>query len=183
MRLYALRLELIAVIACEGGAPRAEPSYGPPARGPGLGVGGAVGAGWAAATTWWRTGVTATDSGQVTTVDSVKTPPLGRRPEAVCLVRVWLPHGVHERPSTAAGSEDGVPPALRATGGWRRLIEDDADGPDGSQSGYQRAGVRCTVEQGWDGGDDSDSTYVAEDWYREEITCWAAPASIGHPSG
>jgi hypothetical protein len=73
-------------------------------------------------------------------------------------------------------NNDSVPPALQSAGaGWRRLSHYDADGPDGSQTAYQRADVRCVEAQAWDGGDDSDSTYVPENWYRLELTCWMAP--------
>lgn len=75
------------------------------------------------------------------------------------------------------GSDDSVPLALQRAGAdWHRLVQYDADGPDGSLSGYQRAQVRCTVAQSWDGGDDSDSTYLPELWYRQELTCWAEPS-------
>jgi hypothetical protein len=82
------------------------------------------------------------------------------------------------------GSDDSVSPALQRSGAdWRRLSQYDADGPDGSLSRYQRAQVRCTVAQSWDGGDDSDSTYVAEVWYRQELTCWAEPSDGERSSG
>jgi hypothetical protein len=35
-----------------------------------------------------------------------------------------------------------------------------ADGPDGSMRGFVRGAVLCLREETWDGGDDSDSTYV-----------------------
>jgi hypothetical protein len=74
-------------------------------------------------------------------------------------------------------SGDSVPPALERSGrDWGRLIQYDADGPDGSLSGYQRGHVRCTVAQSWDGGDDSDTSYVPEAWYRQELTCWLVEA-------
>jgi hypothetical protein len=78
---------------------------------------------------------------------------------------------------------DSIPGALRRSGeGWRRLIGYDADGPDGTVSAYQRAHVRCTVGQSWDGGDDSDSTYVPEPWYRQEVTCFAEAAPPETPN-
>ncbi|HEU5304382.1 MAG TPA: hypothetical protein VFU40_07040 [Gemmatimonadales bacterium] len=119
----------------------------------------------------------------MTSTDTILVPPLGEQTRSACLVRVWLPHGMRDGQLARGGGYDSVPPALgRAGAGWRRLVGYDADGPDGSLSGYQRAGVRCTVAQSWDGGDDSDSTYVAEEWYRQELTCWAAPPG-GDPDG
>jgi hypothetical protein len=44
--------------------------------------------------------------------------------------------------------------------------------------GYQRGAVRCVVASSWDGGDDGDSTYVPEDWLKEETSCWAEPGGI-----
>ena len=130
------------------------------------------------AAAWWRAALAPSDSGQVTVTDTALAPPPEARPRAVCLVRVELPHGARPGAPTAAGSGDGVPPALRGSGDdWRRLDGYDADGPDGSISGYRRQAVVCTVAGSWDGGDDSDSTVVADDWYREELTCWTAPTS------
>jgi hypothetical protein len=130
-----------------------------------------------AAAAWWQAAIAAPDSGQVTAADTVLVPPLGEHSAPVCVVRVLLPHGMREVQPAWGGGDGGVPPALRQSGAdWRRLIQYDADGPDGSLSGYQRAEVRCTVAQSWDGGDDSDSTYVAELWYRQELTCWGEPS-------
>jgi hypothetical protein len=58
------------------------------------------------------------------------------------------------------------------------LLGYDADGPDGNLTGHQRGGVRCTVANSWDGEDLGDSTYVLEDWFVEETTCWLEPAGI-----
>lgn len=126
----------------------------------------------AAGARWWQT-TTAADSARVTWVDSVLVPPLGEQPVPACVVRTWIAHGGRgDRPELRVG-HDSVAPVLNHTGGWRPLHRYAADGPDGSLSGYQRAQVRCTVAQSWDGGDDSDSTYVPDDWYGQELTCWA----------
>ncbi len=73
-------------------------------------------------------------------------------------------------------------PALALTrgagAGWTPLYHYSADGPDGTDMGYQRGTVRCLVEQSWDGGDDSDTTYVPADWFKERTTCWSVPAGI-----
>ena len=127
-----------------------------------------------AAAQWWRTAISPSDSGQITVVDTILVPPLGERPRAVCLMRAWLPHSMRKDQPAWEASGDSVPADLRWSGGdWRRLIEYHADGPDGNLSGYQRGLVRCTVAQSWDGGDDGDSTYVAEPRYWEELTCWS----------
>jgi hypothetical protein len=125
---------------------------------------------------WFQAAITPSDSGQVTAADTTLVPPLGEQPIAACQVRVWLPHGMREGQPPYSVSDDSVPAALQRSGGeWHRLIQYDADGPDGSLSGYQRGQERCTVARSWDGGDDSDSTYVAEEWYRQELTCWVEP--------
>jgi hypothetical protein len=82
--------------------------------------------------------------------------------------------------ANGADAGRGPAPALIASTGpeWVSLLRYNADGPDGSLAGYQRGGVRCTVASSWDGGDDSDSTYVPEDWYTEETDCWPEPGGI-----
>ncbi|HEU4647621.1 MAG TPA: hypothetical protein VFS33_01080 [Gemmatimonadales bacterium] len=48
-----------------------------------------------------------------------------------------------------------------------------ADGPDGSVVGWRSAESTCVASWSWDGGDDSDSTYVpSDDW---ELTLACAP--------
>lgn len=49
------------------------------------------------------------------------------------------------------------------TRGWRENTIFAADGPDGTHRGLQRAGVTCILEGRWDGGDDSDESYVPSD--------------------
>ena len=61
-----------------------------------------------------------------------------------------------------------------AAAGWRSLPRFQADGPDGSVVGLVRAGVICIVRGQWDGGDDSDSTYIPEPGYELEGTCFTA---------
>jgi hypothetical protein len=55
---------------------------------------------------------------------------------------------------------------------WPLLPRIAADGPDGSVRTYQQGRVRCQVAEAWDGGDDSDSTYVPDPFYRERTLCW-----------
>jgi hypothetical protein len=58
--------------------------------------------------------------------------------------------------------------------GWTSLSRFQADGPDGSVVGLLRGGVICIVRGQWDGGDDSDSTYVPDPGYQLEGTCFTA---------
>jgi len=177
MRTHALLIALVALAGCGDRPTRAASrASSQPAAAAAQAPAGAVAAPCVAGLAWWQGATTPADSAQITAVDTVLVPPLEARPTAVCRVRVWLPHGMGEDQPAWGGSDDSVPPALQRSGAdWRRLYQYDADGPDGSRSGYQRGPTRCTVAQGWDGGDDSDSTYVAEAWYRQELTCWAAP--------
>ncbi len=57
-----------------------------------------------------------------------------------------------------------------AQGGWRQARY-QADGPDGSSTGWYRDGVTCIVSGMWDGGDDSDTTYVPSDTLTVAATC------------
>jgi hypothetical protein len=56
--------------------------------------------------------------------------------------------------------------------GWSSVWRLAADGPDGQVQTYQRSYVRCQVEDSHDGGDDSDSTYVPNPFYRQTTLCW-----------
>ena len=56
--------------------------------------------------------------------------------------------------------------------GWAALARLNADGPDGQVQVYQRGRVRCQVAWEWDGGDDSDSAYVPDPFFRERTLCW-----------
>ncbi len=133
----------------------------------------------AAVAAWWGRGPGAT----VHRADTLVTPWLGEPAVAACAVTVHEEHGLRR---DAGGAPDSLAAALgagltlaRASGpGWVELVRYMADGPDGSSSRFQRGSVRCAVALGWDGGDDSDSTYVPEDWYEEETVCWSAPEGI-----
>ena len=56
-----------------------------------------------------------------------------------------------------------------------RLIS--ADGPDDTVQGYHRYPATCIVEGHWDGGDDSDSTYVPSDTMEVRLSCRRTAAS------
>lgn len=60
------------------------------------------------------------------------------------------------------------------TGGWTergRLLM--ADGPDGSVLAFSRRDVACLVSGSWDGGDDSDSTYVPSPGFQIAASCYS----------
>jgi hypothetical protein len=64
---------------------------------------------------------------------------------------------VEDEPSTLA---DGFKEA-----GWAYTAQYQADGPDGEAEGWRSKETTCVVRWSWDGGDDSDSTYVpSDDW-------------------
>jgi hypothetical protein len=52
---------------------------------------------------------------------------------------------------------------------WAKALA--ADGPDGSLVGLHSHGITCVLEGQWDGGDDSDSTYVPSDSLLLAGTC------------
>ena len=120
---------------------------------------------------------------QVRAADSVLVPPLGDTSVAACVVQATQAHGGRLQMGGSAAGGDAGPEAVPAlvastTPHWVSLLPYSADGPDGNLVGYQRRAVRCTVASSWDGGDDSDSTYVPEDWFKEETSCWLEPRGI-----
>lgn len=48
-----------------------------------------------------------------------------------------------------------------------------ADGPDGSVLAFSRRDVACLVSGSWDGGDDSDSTYVPSRGFEIAASCFS----------
>jgi hypothetical protein len=78
--------------------------------------------------------------------------------------------------SGGVGGHDGVMDAdmvhdnLEAAG-WASDKWCDADGTDGTAFGMRRGGVFCHVIADWDGGDDSDSTYVPSPYYSITVDC------------
>lgn len=75
---------------------------------------------------------------------------------------------------TFAGSGDdpagALADAFRAAG-WVDVYGYGADGPDGSVLGLRSREALCIIGFRWDGGDDSDPTYVPADWYEAEVSC------------
>lgn len=55
--------------------------------------------------------------------------------------------------------------------GWVEMFGYSADGPDGSNMGYLSKNFFCLVEGTWDGGDDSDESYVPAPGCNVTVTC------------
>lgn len=56
--------------------------------------------------------------------------------------------------------------------GWVVNWDYSADGPDGSVVGYKKNGIKCIVTGSWDGGDDTDPSYIPVPGYKIEIICF-----------
>ncbi len=117
------------------------------------------------------------DTTEVRQVDSVVSPYASDTTVSACIVSVYQEHSPLQNPkapvdTTVQHLETALALVRGAGPGWIPLYRYSADGPDGSDLAYQRGRVRCLVERSWDGGDDSDSTYVPADWFREHTTCW-----------
>lgn len=70
--------------------------------------------------------------------------------------------------------------ARAKTAGWtERPLLLAADGPDGSVQAVSRGNVACLVSGEWDGGDDSDSTYVPADGFTVSVACFANRSDRG----
>jgi hypothetical protein len=82
---------------------------------------------------------------------------------------------VEMKGSAAAYRKSGQPDvALRekfAELGWTEDFAYGADGPDGSAFAFRNGPALCVFRAHWDGGDDSDPTYVPEDRYDIEVDC------------
>ena len=95
--------------------------------------------------------------------------PVGRRERMGCRV---FGHTDEDR---VAAPVDVMLDALQSEG-WRPLWAYGADGPDGSSIGVTVGPVLCLLRGRWDGGDDSDTTYVPAPGYDLEITCFRRTA-------
>jgi hypothetical protein len=68
--------------------------------------------------------------------------------------------------------------------GWSDRTTISADGPDGTVVGLYHQGVTCILRGQWDGGDDSDTTYVPSDTLEVHLACARAiPADTTVPTG
>ena len=64
---------------------------------------------------------------------------------------------------------------------WQRVLEYQADGPDGSVTGITVGSVLCIIRGQWDGGDDSDTTYVPAPGYDLDVSCFRRTADDRRP--
>ncbi len=71
---------------------------------------------------------------------------------------------------TSALSVDTLWHSLEARG-WNTHTMISADGPDGTVVGLRHRGVTCVIDGRWDGGDDSDTTYVPSDDIEVRVGC------------
>ena len=55
--------------------------------------------------------------------------------------------------------------------GWVWAQGYSADGPDGTVTAMRSRETLCIIEFQWDGGDDSDPSYVPGDWYKAMVSC------------
>lgn len=63
--------------------------------------------------------------------------------------------------------------SLATARGWKeRSLLFSADGPDGTLLAISRGGAACVFEMRWDGGDDSDSTYVPTPGFTAIASCF-----------
>jgi hypothetical protein len=75
---------------------------------------------------------------------------------------------------SAFGERDSPDERLRnelASRGWTEDFAYGADGPDGTAFALVTGSVLCMFEAAWDGGDDSDPSYVPDDGYRLIAWC------------
>lgn len=56
--------------------------------------------------------------------------------------------------------------------GWTEDLGYTADGPDGSSYALVKGSSVCLVRASWDGGDQTDSSYVPEDGYELVFGCF-----------
>ncbi len=195
--MRAAALVGVALIACKGGNAAKQPADSTAAQ---LATPGRVAAPQPAATAREATPVSVAaevkatcgavagfwrrfDSTDVRQVDSLVKSYETDTTVNACVVFVYQEHGNRSGPGvavdTAAQHLETALALVRGAGpGWVPLYHFQADGPDGSSLVYQRGRVRCLVEHTSDGGDDSDSTYVPADWFKEQTTCWMMPRGL-----
>jgi len=87
---------------------------------------------------------------------------------APATVRGWLVHIIVTDTTTCPNELLGD---SLVKAGWVPDYLYSADGPDGSDMGYLTAKYLCVIEAQWEGGDDSDTTYVPAPGCEVRITC------------
>jgi len=88
--------------------------------------------------------------------------------------------GGHTDEDRVAAPVDDLAEALEAEG-WHRLLTYQADGPDGSLTGLTVGPALCVIRGQWDGGDDSDSTYVPTPGYDLDVQCFRRTPADDRP--
>lgn len=111
---------------------------------------------------FWR----ATGRADVRMVDTTAAVVSDAGPQAGCAVLAVAVAGLAEDQGTRLYW------ATSDARGWTELTSYTADGPDGSSRTLERDGTRCQVDAAYDGGDDSDPTYVRSPAVREWTFCW-----------
>lgn len=104
-----------------------------------------------------------------------------------------LPDPMSEKPGWRRGCGVHLKDSTDTTGAPMQPLEEwfksrewvyaqySADGPDGEVFGYAGHGRLCVIRGSWDGGDDSDSTYVPAPGYELRIFC--APSMPADTAG
>lgn len=77
----------------------------------------------------------------------------------------------HGDTATGSSSSDGDLADALTAAGWVAIPRYMADGPDGSVAGMRSRETVCIFTWRWDGGDDSDSTYVPSDAWELVTHC------------
>lgn len=113
----------------------------------------------AAAADYWRSQPGAT----VRRFDSTATRPRSAALTDACWVRVRLDD------DRGRDTDFRVP---FAAAGWLPVYEFDADGKDGRSRVWQLNPVWCWVEERWDGGSDTDTSYVPAVWFEQSVACY-----------
>lgn len=115
---------------------------------------------------------------QVTRAESTFSEPSASSPVSACHVSMVAPAGIPIDVWRAARYWPDSLSSGKVARGWREIIRWAGDGPDGYSRTLIRRGVRCHVEYEYDGGDDSDSTYVPSPREAERTSCWSDPAGV-----
>jgi hypothetical protein len=103
----------------------------------------------------------------VAAVDGALYDDIAQRERSGCLIMISGTWPALQREKSPI---DRVFDALTAQG-WTQSPNYGADGPDGTLVGLEKDGLFCLMQGRWDGGDDSDSTYVPLDVYQMTILC------------
>jgi hypothetical protein len=135
---------------------------------------------WADSATWTRQDEPFYYRDSVTLVKTTRGTYFWARDERSVPVLVPCLHMTVENDVEGAPGSSEIEKALEAAG-WVRDDVYDADGPDGTHFVLVCLEALCDVDASWDGGDDSDSTYVSAPGERVELRCVPPPAPTRLP--